>query len=101
MTTGSKVVCINDVFEERWKKFYRVLPVRDVVYVVRDVVLGVNGRGEPGEVCLYLVGLNNPHSDTPPYPERGFNAERFRTLETRTEREAAEDLNHGVTEARR
>jgi hypothetical protein len=32
-------------------------------------------------VCLYLIGLENPKSTTPPYPERGFNAERFRPLE--------------------
>lgn len=89
MIAGAKVVCVNDVFAPEIARFYRVLTKKDVIYVVRDVVLGVNDRGEPGEVCLYLVGLNNPHSDKPPYPERGFNAERFRLLETLTEREQA------------
>jgi hypothetical protein len=28
-----------------------------------------------------LIGLENPKSTTAPFPERGFNAERFRPLE--------------------
>ena len=32
-----------------------------------------------------MVELLNPCSDKPPYPERGFKAERFRPLETDTE----------------
>lgn len=59
---------------------YLSLPKKDQIYVIRNVVLGVNWKSEPGEVCLYLVGLNNPRSSKPPFPERGFNSERFRPL---------------------
>jgi hypothetical protein len=85
MIVGQKVVCINGQFDPCIAKFYVALPVEGVVYVIRNVVMGVNPKdptGEHGcEVCLYLVGLNNPRSSMPPFPERGFNAERFRPLE--------------------
>jgi hypothetical protein len=78
---GQKVVCVDDNFPKAVVLLYKSLPKKGVIYVIRDVVLGVNWKSEPGEVCLYLIGLNNPLSKTPPYPERGFNAERFRPLE--------------------
>jgi hypothetical protein len=81
MHVGQKVVCINDEFPEAIRQFYTALPVKDVTYVVRQVCVGINPRGEAGEVCLYLVGLHNPRSETPPFPERGFSSERFRPLE--------------------
>lgn len=80
MMIGQKVVCVDDNFPPEIAKFYDHLPVKDTVYVIRDVTLGVNVRGEPGEVCLTLIGLVNPCSNKPPYPERGFSAERFRPL---------------------
>lgn len=81
MIVGQKVVCVDDKFPESAMRLYTALPVKDVTYVIRGVVLGVNWQSQPGEVCLYLIGLNNPRSETPPFPERGFNSERFRPLE--------------------
>ena len=82
---GQKVVCVNDVFPAAIKKFYWKLPVHGVTYTIRELLPGIDTRGEPGEMCVYLVELLNPCSDKPPYPERGFKAERFRPLETDTE----------------
>jgi len=81
MMIGQKVVCVNDQFPLGIEKFYTALPKAGVTYVIREVSLGVNFIGEVGEVAITLIGLTNPCSDAPPYPERGFNAERFRPLE--------------------
>jgi len=81
MMAGQKVVCVDGKFPLGIEKLYTALPKEGVTYVIRDVQLGVNWKAEPGEVCLYLIGLENPKSTTAPYPERGFNAERFRPLE--------------------
>lgn len=81
MIVGQKVVCVDGKFPEAIRGHYTALPVEGVVYVVRAVKVGVNWQSEPGEVCVYLVGLSNPCSNRPPFPERGFNAERFRPLE--------------------
>jgi hypothetical protein len=96
---GQKVVCVNDVFLDAIKKFYWKLPVKGVTYTIRDLVPGIDPSGEGGEMCVYLVELINPCSDTPPYPERGFKAERFRPLETDTETEReTDDIPHEVPE---
>jgi len=34
----------------------------------------MSAEGTLGEVSVYLVGLRNPLSNVPPFPERGFNA---------------------------
>jgi hypothetical protein len=81
MIVGQKVVCVNDRFDPDIAKFYIALPKKDVVYVIREVKIGVSPAGSPGEVCIYLIALNNPRSNEPPFPERGFNAERFRPLD--------------------
>ncbi len=88
---SQKVVCVDDVFPEAIKKYYWKLPVKGVTYTVRDLIPGIDTSGEPGEMCVYLVELINPCSDKPPYPERGFRAERFRPLETDTETESELD----------
>ena len=88
MTVGSKVVCFDDKFPLGIEKFYTVLPKAGVVYVIREMSVGISLQGEEGEVCVLLVGLNNPHSDKPPFPERGFKAERFRPLEELKEKNA-------------
>jgi len=80
MMVGQKVVCIDDTFPEWIGKFYNALPVKDTVYIVRTVSLGVNWQGEPGEVAITLNGLINPCSTKAPHAERAFNAERFRPL---------------------
>jgi hypothetical protein len=81
MKSGQKVVCVDGKFPLGIEKLYTALPKAGVTYVVRDVSLGVNLRMEPGEVAITLLGLHNPRSLTPPFPERAFNAERFRPLE--------------------
>lgn len=89
MMTGQKVVCVDDKFPPAVQACYTALPVKDKVYVIRNVLLGVNWKAEPGEVCLYLVGLSNPKSEAPPFPERGFNSERFRPLDELQQRESS------------
>lgn len=81
MIVGQKIICVNDTFPEFIMEFYDQLPKKDQVYVIRQVSMGVNFKAELGEVCLLLVGIHNPKSDKPPFPERGFNSERFRPLE--------------------
>ena len=81
MTVGSKVVCIDDKFPLGIEKFYTALPKAGTVYVIREMTVGISLQGEEGEVCVLLVGLHNPRSSNPPFPERGFKAERFRPLD--------------------
>jgi hypothetical protein len=81
MMSGQKVVCVDDAFPLGIEEFYTALPKAGVTYVIRDVSLGVNFRGEEGEIAVTLVGLHNPKSSAPPFPERAFKAERFRPLE--------------------
>lgn len=96
---GEKVVCVDDVFSDAIKRFYWKLPVNGVTYTVRDLIPGIDASGEPGEMCVYLVELINPCSDKPPYPERGFKAERFRPLQTDTEtNERFDDVPEEVPE---
>ena len=90
MRQGSKVVCVDDKFSSEVLKFYVKLPTKDSVYVVRDIGVGVGLNGQAGEVVVYLESIENPCSTTPPYPERGFNAERFREIEPPAEVEAEE-----------
>lgn len=96
MVVGQKVVCINDIFAPDVAQFYVALPKKGQVYVIRNVLVGVSIKGTLGEVCLYLIGMHNPKSAAPPFPERGFNSERFAPLEeyqqrnTETELEPAE-----------
>lgn len=81
---GQKVVCINDSFEDWVLKLYTCLPKKDAVYVVRDVRIGATfEKGErKGAISLLLVGLVNPSvPSNSSLAERGFNAERFRSLD--------------------
>jgi hypothetical protein len=65
---------------------------KGTIYVVRGVFLGVDYQSaNPGEVGVYLLGLHNPLSSTPPYPERGFNATRFRPIEEKPVRVKKEE----------
>lgn len=94
MIVGQKVVCVDDKFPPEVAQFYKSLPKKDQIYVIREVKIGVNWKAEPGEVCVYLVGLVNPRSDTPPFPERGFNSERFRPLDEIKESVAARESDY-------
>lgn len=91
MTVGSKVVCIDDKFPLGIEKFYTALPKAGVVYVIREMMVGISLQGEEGEVCVLLVGLNNPRSSKAPFPERGFKAERFRPLDEIKEENAKKE----------
>ena len=75
---NQKVVCIDDQFPLGIEKLYTQLPVKDQIYVIRDVVPGQALSGAEGEVAVYLIGLNNPTNKVG--VERGFNAERFAPL---------------------
>ena len=90
VTTGSKVVCVDDRFPPDILAFYNALPVKDRQYTIRGIGIGVALNGEAGEVVVYLEGINNPCSTTPPHPERGFAQHRFREIEPPAEVEAEE-----------
>jgi len=81
MQVGSKVVCVDDQFPKELAQFYWRFPIEGPIYVIRDMGVGVSINGEPGEVYVLLEGIENPRSTQVPYPERGFNAERFREIE--------------------
>jgi hypothetical protein len=95
MREGSKVVCVDDSFETGIINLYKMLPIKDKVYTVRGMSVGVSTTSEAGEIAVYLVGLENPCSSTPPFPERGFKVERFREIEEPVEEavEYAEEMS--------
>lgn len=84
MIVGQKVVCINDQAPYYLRNYYTTWVKKGITYVIRGVTLGVNFKGESGEVGLYLQGIHNPLSSMPPHPERAYNAERFRAIEDHT-----------------
>jgi hypothetical protein len=79
--SGSKVVCVDDRFPTDLLIYYNCLPIKDRVYVVRDMGVGLSVTGEHGEIVVYLEGMENPKSAKPPHPERGFAEWRFREIE--------------------
>lgn len=82
MKVGQKVVCVDDAAPLHLRQFYTAWIKKGTVYVVRGVFLGVDYQSaNPGEVGVYLLGVHNPKSNVPPFPERGFNAQRFRPIE--------------------
>jgi hypothetical protein len=95
MREGSKVVCVDDSFETGIINLYKMLPIKDKTYTVRGMSVGVSTTSEAGEIAVYLVGLENPCSNVPPFPERGFRIERFREIEEPVEEavEYAEEMS--------
>jgi hypothetical protein len=90
---GSKVVCVDDRFPPEILIYYNGLPLKDRVYKVREMGVGLSVNGEPGEIVVYLDGIENPKSAKPPHPERGFAEWRFREIEPPAEdHEEAESL---------
>ena len=75
---NQKVVCVDAKFPLGIEKLYDQLPVKDQIYVIRDIVPGQSLAGTEGEVAVYLIGLVNPTNKVG--VERGFNAERFAPL---------------------
>ena len=88
MRTGSKVVCVDDRFPPDIILYYNALPIKDREYRIRGIGIGISTSGEAGEVVVYLEGMTNPCSTTPPHPERGFAQYRFREIEPPAEEEA-------------
>lgn len=85
MVSGTKVVCVDDRFPPEIFIYYTNLPIKDNVYTIRDVEVGVGINGEAGEIAVTLVEISNPVSKVPPHRERGFKVERFRELEPEVE----------------
>ena len=94
MVSGTKVICIDDLFPTGVLNYYTNLPVKDKVYTIRDVEVGVGIDGQAGEIAVTLVELINPTSEKYPHRERGFKVERFRELEplVEVEEEIEEEL---------
>jgi hypothetical protein len=81
MRAGSRVLCVDDRFPTELLIYYNALPLKDRTYTVRGLGIGVDFKGEPGEVVVYLQELKNPNSSKPPHPERGFAQWRFREIQ--------------------
>jgi len=85
VVSGTKVICVDDRFPPEIFIYYTNLPIKDKVYTIRDVEVGVGINGEAGEIAVTLAEISNPVSSTPPHRERGFKVERFRELEPEVE----------------
>lgn len=94
MVSGTKVICVDDRFPPEILIYYTNLPIKDKVYTIRDVEVGVGLNGEAGEIAVTLAEFANPVSEVPPHRERGFKIERFRELEpaVEVEEEIEEEL---------
>ena len=84
-TLGEKVVCVDDKFPDSILEIYQQLPVKDIVYVIRDVRAGVNAdvllmdMHRKHEPSLLVIGLYNQCNKKG--IEMGFSTARFRSLE--------------------
>jgi hypothetical protein len=87
VVSGTKVICVDDRFPTEILIYYTNLPLKDKVYTIRDVEVGVGLNGEAGEIAVTLAEIANPVSEVPPHRERGFKVERFRELEPMVETE--------------
>jgi hypothetical protein len=90
MVKGQKVVCVDDKVEPGIRKLYDKWISKGTTYVIRDVMLAQNRKGEWGEVGLLLQGIVNPTQTIAPFQERSFNSERFRPIEDKTITESLE-----------
>lgn len=95
MNINDKVVLVNEAWPPGAEKLYAQFPIKDKVYVVRDVFpatsldpLVMDYRREISE-CLLLVGVVNPSADRPGGKERGFDSKRFRKLDEAYDSEVA------------
>ena len=84
-SVGQKIVLVDDQWPETVKQLYLALPVKDGVYVVRAVRVGVKAdelimdMRRVLEPSLLLLGLINPCNKLG--VEAGFAAHRFRALD--------------------
>ena len=90
MVKGQKVVCVDDKVEPEIRILYDHWISKGTTYVIRDVMLAQNRKGEWGEVGLLLQGIVNGTQSIPPFQERSFNSERFRPIEDRSLTETLE-----------
>ena len=98
-SVGQKIVLVDDKWPESVKQLYLQLPVRDNVYVVRAVRVGVRAdelimdMRRVLEQSILLTGIYNPTNNLG--VEAGFAASRFRALDElkqeATEANAKED----------
>lgn len=92
MREGSKVVCINDDWPSGIEKYYTDLPIKNQVYTIRTIEVGVGWDGMAGEIAVTLKEIVNPVSKTAPHRERGFKQERFAELEPDRAEERLEEI---------
>jgi hypothetical protein len=82
---GQKVVCIDGTFSDEIKAIYTQLPIKNKVYVVRNIRNGVDAdtllmdMRRKAEPSLLVIGLTNPTNNVG--IEAGFLCSRFRSLE--------------------
>jgi len=81
MRTGSKVVCVDDKFPVEILIYYTHIPIKDRIYTIRDIGVGVGIDGEAGQIAVTLEEIGNPKSKVAPYMERGFKQERFQEIQ--------------------
>lgn len=96
MQVGKKVVCVNGVFSDTIKQLYRELPAEGVTYTVRATTLGRDkvihvegGKYIPNaasDSVTVRILLHELHNGPDPFHTRneelGFNAERFREIDS-------------------
>jgi hypothetical protein len=90
MIKGQKVLCVDDKVEPEIRRLYNQWISAGTIYVIRDVLLAQNRKGEWGEVGLLLQGVVNPTQIIAPFQERSFNSERFRPIEDKAITESRE-----------
>ena len=80
---NTKVVCVDDIFPDGINDIMSALPRKGSIYTVRDIVPGIEwGLAETAAVLLVeLVNRPNRHGIEP-----GFNPNRFREVEEKTEK---------------
>jgi hypothetical protein len=98
MVKGQKVLCIDDKVEPEIRRLFDKWISKGTIYVIRDVMLAQNRKGEWGEVGLLLQGVVNPTQSIPPFQERSFNSERFRPVEDKAITESFEVEQYAETE---
>lgn len=105
---GQKVVCINDNFSPMVKELYNALPIKDVTYTVRDVLMGrmklctldKDGKiiknlkpEDSADIAIRLVELVNGEDPFCAGQELSFKAERFAEMEEKTEESVNEEIH--------
>jgi hypothetical protein len=98
MVKGQKVLCVNDKVEPEIRALYHQWISKGTIYVIRDVMLAQNRKGDWGEVGLLLQGIENPTQTVAPFQERSFNSERFRPIEDKTITESLEQEQYAEME---